>query len=245
MKTNQYTIFRNINGNRKVNNNHVTRLVKAIERKNLLPYYPVLCNEHMEVIDGQHRLAAAMRLGYEIHYENIPGLRIEDVMEINTNSKGWSVNDFINSWIVLDKPDYRVLRDFISRYGIGATTSAAMLRGFSSMVGGGKIASVIKTGDFKVASEKLANTVATWLTSLKPYAEANVMSDRPLILALMRLYSNPGFNFDRLVTKLKRHGRKLERRASDKYYVLHIEELYNFHSSISIELYKSTYDNQI
>jgi hypothetical protein len=241
MKTRDYTIFKSINGNRKVNNNHVLRLGRAMERKNLLPYYPVLCNEGMEVVDGQHRLAAAIRLGYEVSYEKIRGLRIEDVMEINTNSKGWSINDFINSWIVLDKPDYRTLRDFMERNKMNATLAGVLLRGYGNARGGGDISRLIKGGMFKVASEPLANAVATQLTGLKQYAEFNVMSDRELAATLLRLTYNDAFDFNRLISKLRLHGLKLGKRANEKYYILHIEELYNFHNSVMVELYESTY----
>lgn len=242
MKTRDYTIFKSINGNRKVNNNHVLRLSRAIERKNLLPYYPVLVNEGMEVIDGQHRLAAAIRLGYEVNYEKIRGLRIEDVMEINTNSKSWSINDFISSWIVLDKPDYRTLRDFVERYDINPTMAGVLLRGYGNIKGGGDMSRLIKSGDFKVASESQANTIATQLTELKQYAEFNVLSDRELAAALIKLSHNGTFDFNRLISKLKLHSLKLEKRVNEKYYLLHIEELYNFHNSLITDLYKSTYE---
>lgn len=241
MKTSDYTLFRNITGNRKIKEGHVVRLSRAIERKNLLPYYPVLVNEHMEVIDGQHRLAAAVRLGYDVHYEKIKGLRIEDVMEINTNSKGWSTRDFIDSWIVLDKPDYRVLRNMMEKYELSPTVAASLLRGFTNLRGGGDIARLIRVGEFKVVSETLGRRLAEWLGELKNYTDFNPSTDRELISALMRLNNNDKFEFPRLLSKMKLHGLKLQKRPSEKYYVLHIEELYNYHNSIIVELYKSTY----
>lgn len=242
MKTNDYTIFRNINGNRKVNNSHVLRLSRAIERKNLLPYYPVLCNENMEIIDGQHRLAAAIRLGYSVYYEKLEGLRIEDVMEINTNSKSWSITDFISSWIVLDKPDYRTLQSFMEEYGLRPIIAATLLRGYGNLRGGGDVSRLIRSGDFKVASETLARKIASWATTLKEWADFDLTADRELIAALMKLNSNTAFELDRLVSKLRLHDLKLEKRPNEKYYILHIEELYNFHNSINTDLYKSTYD---
>jgi hypothetical protein len=241
MKTNDYTIFRNINGNRKVNEGHVLRLTNAIERKNLLPYYPILCNENMEIIDGQHRLAAAVRLGYDVYYEKIAGLRIEDVMEINTNSKSWAIRDFINSWIVLDKPDYRVLRNFMEQYGLSPTIAACLLRGYGQITGGGDISRMIKSGDFKVSSESFAQKIAEQVVEARKHADFEPASDREFIATLMKLNSNHSFDFDRLTSKLKLHELRIQKRPSEKYYILHIEELYNFHNSIVTELYKSTY----
>lgn len=167
-----------------------------------------------------------------------------DVMEINTNSKGWSIRDFINSWIVLDKPDYRILRNFIERYGLSATIAASMLRGYVNLRGGGDTARLIKSGDFKVASESFAEVMANQIVQLRPYAEFEPATDRELICALMKLSNNDMFDFSRLISKMKLHGLKLQKRPSEKYYILHVEELYNHHNSITTELYKSTYDSQ-
>jgi hypothetical protein len=244
-KTTKYEIFKDVSGNRKINRGHVQRLVDAIERKNLLPYFPILLNEDMEVIDGQHRLAAAIKLGYEIYYSIVPGLRIEDVMSINTNSKSWALTDFIDSWIVLDKPDYDILKAFIHTYGINPSVAGQMLQGYYVLRTGHNIGQTIKKGEFKVNSLQFAEKIAEQLVKLKKYCEDfDPMKDRELIAALMRLSTNETFDFEQLMARLRMHGLKMEKRPSEKYYILQIEELYNFRLSKNlVELYKSTYQH--
>lgn len=248
LKTRDYRIFKDISGNRKVVPGHVKKLADAIERKNLLEYFPILCNEHMEVIDGQHRLSACVRLGIEVPYAKVHGLKIEDVMQINTNSKSWSITDFINSWIALGNKQYVVLKDFIDRYGMNPSTSAAILQGYSSFRSGGNTAKSVKTGDFKVTSLEYAEKIAEQIVKLKKYSDFDPAKDREFISALMRLNTNKDFDFERLVSKLQVHGVKIEKRDSEKYYIIHVEELYNFNvkaTSSFVELYKSSYESSI
>lgn len=247
MKTKDYTIFRNIDGNRKINQGHVTDLVEAIDRKNLLEYFPVLVNEKMEIIDGQHRLSAAIQLQIDIPYAQVHGLKIEDVMQINTNSKSWAMKDFIDSWITLDKPDYKILKTYYEKYKINPSTAVRLLKGSSYAYigcGGRQATALIRSGNFKVSSLGYAEKIADQLVILRKYTDFEPTRDRELIGAVMRINANPIFDFDKFISKLKLHNLSVEKRPSEKYYILHIEELYNFKNSSKVtELYESTYKN--
>ena len=51
----KYRQFKRIKGNRVLNPNHIARLKKSIERKNLLHLNPIIVNERHEIIDDtQH-----------------------------------------------------------------------------------------------------------------------------------------------------------------------------------------------
>ena len=82
LKTYDYEIFKRMKGNRVVNNSHVKNLVKSMQEK-YLPQ-PLTVNEDMEIIDGQHRFAAAMELNLPIYYQIINGTTISDVQRLNT-----------------------------------------------------------------------------------------------------------------------------------------------------------------
>jgi hypothetical protein len=239
MKTTDYTIFRNIVGNRKIVSKQAEKLAEAIERKNLLEYFPVLVNEHMQVIDGQHRLVAAAKLQYPVHYEVVHGLKLEDVMSINTNSKSWTINDFIDTYITLGNQSYQVLKDFMQKYNMAPSMSAALLYGFNSTTPGG-ISELLRDGKFNVNTPDFAYKVANSLNDLKRYAEFRISSDRILINTLRVLFNNETFDFERLLAKLRLSNLKLEKRHTTAQYLLEIEELYNFNSKIKVELYTSS-----
>ena len=67
-ETTDYKQFKKVKGNRGYAQRHLKNLVSSIAQNNLLQYSPIIVNDKMEVIDGQHRLAAAQSLGLPIYY---------------------------------------------------------------------------------------------------------------------------------------------------------------------------------
>lgn len=240
MRTRDYSIFRNINGNRKITPKHVVDLTYAIERKNLLEYYPVLVNEVMEVIDGQHRLMAAAKLDYEVYYEKVKGLVLEDVMSINTASRSWTLADFVDAYIRLGNSDYTELREFAEKHHLNLSISAALLAGGSNFRGQNSINGPVRQGTFRVTTRIIAGQVADWLSILNPLCDFDALLDRSFISVLVALKNNEDFDLDRLLAKLRLSDKKIEKRADRRYYLIHIEELYNFNAKAPVELYAST-----
>lgn len=244
-KTLDYGMFKSIDGNRPINKAHVQSLIEAMERRDLQEFYPILVNEFYEIIDGQHRLRARIQMGLPVYYEVVSGLRIEDVMQLNISSKSWTISDFIDSWVTLDKPDYKILKEYIAEYHLNATTSASILYGsFISTTNHGRMSEIVRNGKFHVRSEQSARIVGQWVNELKKYCDFDPTKDREFISSLCRLYQNKAFDFDRLIGKLK-ISNKLERRVSEKYYIILIEEVYNFKTlKTKTELYKSSYEGR-
>jgi hypothetical protein len=66
-KTTDYDIFKTLAENRPISVKQVGKLVREIQRKNMLHIKPIDVTADMEVVDGQHRLAAARELGVPIY----------------------------------------------------------------------------------------------------------------------------------------------------------------------------------
>ena len=66
-KTSDLSIFKQIDGNRVPNLQHIKRLADSI-RVYGMKCNPILVNERMEVIDGQHRLMAAKEVKSFVYY---------------------------------------------------------------------------------------------------------------------------------------------------------------------------------
>lgn len=247
-KTDDYTIFKNILGNRSVSNSHVSHLASAIKRKNLLEYYPLLLNDNMEVIDGQHRLLAASGVGVPVYYSVVPGLKLEDVMSINTHSKKWGAQDFVDSYIQLGNHHYEVLNNFAKNHGLSIGSSALMLSGrvtSANIRGGGRLGDDIRSGKFEVMAQVQAERLARALDDIQPFSNFPVKVDRNFIQALRLLDRNPVFDMEKLMSKLQIHDRKIERRVNPRYYLLQLEDIYNFKSSNRVELYASSQSNSV
>lgn len=104
--TNSYGQFKIVNSNREVNATHVKKLKRAIASKNMLRLNPIVVNDNMEVIDGQHRLAAAKQLGLPIYYIQEKSVDRNDIANLNTNKKNWNIMDYVNFYAVEKYPDY-------------------------------------------------------------------------------------------------------------------------------------------
>jgi hypothetical protein len=118
LKTKNYDDFSVIISNREVDKAHVKRLAASIKRKNLLYIRPILVNNKMQIIDGQHRLAAAEQLGEFVYYLKVQDLDKDDIAILNTAQKNWSRMDFINFYAVEGKPEFKELCNIINKYKI-------------------------------------------------------------------------------------------------------------------------------
>ena len=76
-KTTDYSVFKYLKGNRAVNELHVRRLVEAIKEKDL--QVPIIVDEKMNVVEGQHRLEAYKIVGNPILYIMKSDVDLSDV----------------------------------------------------------------------------------------------------------------------------------------------------------------------
>ena len=82
-KTKDYEMFKFRDDNRPLSQPHLKALIDSIKSKNLLEMRPIQVNAQFEVIDGQHRIAAAKALGVDIYYQVEESLNPEDIIRLN------------------------------------------------------------------------------------------------------------------------------------------------------------------
>ena len=92
-RTKDYRIFNIISQNREINRAHVERLKKSMAAK-LMPSV-VIVNKDMEVIDGQHNLAARKSLGLHVDYMICPDLTANDIPSFNVERVNWNATDYM------------------------------------------------------------------------------------------------------------------------------------------------------
>lgn len=114
-KTEDYSIFKRLEGNRDVLSRRVLKIKKNIETHGYI-LNPIIVNENNEIIDGQGRFEALKELSMPIYYVIARGASLEDCVALNAGTTGWTTRDYIDSWCEQDNINYIRLNTIIEEY---------------------------------------------------------------------------------------------------------------------------------
>ena len=106
--TKNYKMFKKIIGNRDVSRNHVVQIINSIKRYGYFTN-PVIVNERMEVIDGQHRIAALQELELPVDYIIIKGADSSYCQHLNWGHRNWTLRTFIKYRSDIGDGNYKLL----------------------------------------------------------------------------------------------------------------------------------------
>ena len=110
--TTNYNQFKFLLANRAIRECKVKKLVSEIGMNGLK--VPIIVNENLEVIDGQHRLTACKQIHEPIKYLVAPGATVEDAAAANQAGSNWSTRDWIDYHAELGNKHYKKLQKWIS-----------------------------------------------------------------------------------------------------------------------------------
>lgn len=223
--TKDYSRFKVITGNRAVTETHVKKLMASIGRKNLLPYAPILVNEDMEVIDGQHRLEAAKLLNLEVYYLVAEGARVKDVQLLNASQKQWTLEDYADSYATQGYSDYEILRAFYQNQDIPVSIAVWLL---SKDTWNGGHMMKFKEGGFVITALEEAYEVADRIKIFHEHTTPQVRRSKGFVRAIRTLHRNEKVDWDRMKEKLEIFTHQIPSYQSAKDYLRFLEDIYNF-----------------
>lgn len=226
--TDEYDVFRRLPGNRAVSERHVQNLMDAMRENDL--FVPILVNQDYEVIDGQHRLEARRRLGIPVPYYWTDGLGLPEVQKLNSTQKGWTNGDYTKAYIELGNQNYVQYEWFRRRYGLPHIPSVWLLTGAE----GKYLSQIFKNGELVVRDLEGAKVKATMLGSLAPYFSH--WKDAAFVKAFMFCLNRTGFDFKRLLHRVKQNPTMLKPAPTIDGYMLLIEEVYNYRATQKVPL---------
>lgn len=142
--TKDYDKFKFFTSNRIVTRN--MSLETEILQCNKLKYHPIVVNEQMYVIDGQHRLEICKKHKLELYYV-IDHLASEDDIRLVQSAKKWRQSDFIRYYKIKGNTNYAFMSDMIEKYGIHVTTFTHSFCDRGSNV---PVAQLVNRGDVKL-----------------------------------------------------------------------------------------------
>jgi hypothetical protein len=226
--TTDYSLFKTLSGNRKLNKKHLIRLKKAISKKYLFTI--IIVNEKYEIIDGQHRFFILKELGLPIYYKVCRGYGIEEVHIYNSLSRDWKTDDYLSSHIKTKKNNYILYKGFIDKYNIKHHEAFVLLGNGYGLDARRRF----ERGELRIKDFQLAEYNISRILSLEPFYKG--VRRRNFILVMLLLFKNNNFIFDEFVKKLKIQPTSLKDCPTKKTYISLIESIYNYKRKDKINL---------
>lgn len=240
-KTYNYDQFKFLSENRVPD--HIKTLV--ISFKNRLVPNAILCNEKMEIIDGQNRFYASKQMGAPIYYYCINGLNIYDVASLNSYGKNWSNDDYIRMWAELGKEEYKKILDFCKDFpDLSLSNAVTILSGGKrrnvlghmlsdkTMEKTGRVSmmSGIKDGSFVIEDIEHSRYVARCIMEYKPFSRpgTQIYKQSAFVSAMTKLLRNENFDNAEMVRKAQLHTSMFYKCVNAKDYITMLEDLWNY-----------------
>ncbi len=161
MKTKDFKKFKKTIGNRNLNEGLIKRIMDSIKEIGFVESRPIIIDSEFNVIDGQHRLEACIRLDIDAHYV------IEDldadkaITYLNMNQGIWRLNDWINKHSEKGIACYEFLKKFNENNKLGISNAIMIVVGSSS-----RRAKKIRNGEpFDI--NKDSNNIALFINECK------------------------------------------------------------------------------
>lgn len=208
-------------------------LEASMKEYGFIPCYAIICRRdekgRLWVVDGQHRLAFAMKLGLPVYWtEDHTNFNIATV---NNTQKSWVPIDYAKNFSDRGSEDYTRLLAFKEEYAIPLTTAAALLAGTASFT---NTAEAFYSGEFKIKDEVWAKSVASLYTALIRLQKE--MKGNLLLTACMAVCRVPAFSTKRLLQGAERKREELVCYGTREAYLAMLEKVYNFGAKNPIAL---------
>lgn len=229
-KTEDYFLFKPIDGNRNKNLLHINRLKKSMESNYL--FTVIIVNENYEIIDGQHRFEVIKELKLPLYYIVCNGYGLNEVHILNANSKTWNADDYLEGYCKMGYKDYLDYKIFKDKYGFGHVECMTILGGNRSA--NGSDTKPFYNGEFKINNIHTAYNTADKIELTGSYYPG--YRRRSYVYAMLKLLCNDNFEFTEYIQKLKTQPTALCDCTSVDMYVLLIEEIYNYRRREKVNL---------
>jgi hypothetical protein len=246
-KTNDLSIFKQIKGNRPPNPQHIKRLCSSIKEHGILQN-PIIVNEDMIVIDGQHRLLAAKESNSSIYYIIVYGYKLDEVQILNLNQKNWTKKDFLEGYADMGVESYIKLRNFFNKNNdfnlrdciamcsnVKSASTADITQKYRvNKTNTVKMAEVFEEGTWKGKDFNLAQQNADKIKLIKPLY--NGFKRSSFIMTMLGMFQKEEFSFVDFLNKLSMQPNKLVDCTSVEQYKVLIEDIYNYRRRDKVNL---------
>lgn len=240
LETTDYSKFKVLEGNRSVIDHRKGKIRKSI-KNNGLRFSPIIVNEKMEIIDGQGRFEVSKECGYPIKYIISPGMTLDDCIVLNSSTTGWSLNDYIDSYVAQGNSNYSALKSLMTKHP-QIPLNAVFFAVSGNSGNGGKAAATIREGQLQIDKstyDKVDVLLGYAERFLEKFQTGNKIN---FLVAVMFCYNVDGVDREKLFTKWDRYA--LTKTVSTPVVKIYdaldmLERAYNFKSTVGNLIYFS------
>lgn len=234
--TYNYAAFKKLIGNRNVN--HEKAIIESIKEYGDLRI-PITVNEKMEVIDGQNTLEARKAMNLPVYYHICEGYGIKECIAMNTTSRNWGIEDYINCYAEYGYEDYVILRNLEREYG--EIIPKQLIRSVALGVLSSIPTNRIRAGVFKCGvTEEYARKELDFLTgfNIPKTARGNT---KLLYYVLRFCYESERIDNTKLYQQWEKNSVQIIGVTDIKQAAELIEKIYNYHCSKNYEYIATEY----
>lgn len=205
---------------------HVNALIESMKLYGFLPSKPIQCYKRKDgklvVVDGHHRLAAAMRLNLDVH------IVIEDesaqltMAPVNIIVKKWNLDDFIRLYASRGNKNYIKLMEYKDK-GVPSGMAASML--INNAASSGNANKSIADGLFKIKSFDLIESVVGLVSEFGGLS--SVLRSRAFIAAISKCIMCAQFDLDVFKARLMENPTMMTKTSNEDQMLSVIEAIYN------------------
>jgi hypothetical protein len=232
--TTDFDQFTFLKDNRDISHSHVAELVEKIKMSNMLELEPIIVNEKMEVMNGQHRLLAAKRLGVPIYYKVVEGLTSVQMRMCNLNRQ-WTDSDYLKHYIANDFEEYKKLYEFMLKQSLRLNVAMNLAMGSTH-----DLRRNFRDGTFKfrqdLTTDNLEMCKETISTIKRLNGQSIYLDSVRFWRAMILLISHKDFDMCKWISNLSRMCTRMGVKASMLDYLNLMTSIYNWRNPNKIHL---------
>mgnify|MGYP003661985876 CR=1 FL=1 len=240
--TNDLDMFTEMKGNRIPNLSHIRKLTFSMTENGVL-MNPIIVNEYMQVVDGQHRLQAAKEIKKGIYFIIAKNYTLKEVHTLNLNQKNWNNKDYLHGYADMGVFPYIRLRNFFNlNNDFTLSDCILMCSNVTSIKYGYYEKAKWKKSKQKVFAEGtwegkdfiLAQEYADRLKEIKKYYDG--YNKAVFVGTMLGMFTNKNFNYNVFLSKLKTQPTELVDCSNREQCKVLIEKIYNFRNRNKVNL---------
>ncbi len=209
--------------NRFVKVKHINQLKTALSNNNLLDLKPILINKRKEILDGQHRVCAALAIGLK----TVPCLigvgGIQEAQLLNQHSQNWGMDDFAYSYAKRGNLNYAKYLEVRKASGLGVSECIQILSGSRA----GDTYVNFRKGLFRVRTKDIeVQDIINKIDDFKLIIPKKGHKTRAFVLAFLVMYRLKKYDHKRMMHKCS--IMPVRRQPDTVGYLEEMEYIYNY-----------------